>query len=276
MDQHWEAKKKLSVRVADNRIHRLYQTAKENGALGGKITGAGGGGFLVLYTDNQHQKLRRAMQESGLRELHYHFDRQGSQRMKLPLEDRGHHEGVQERFSESSVTMLSGYRGLAEHLIAHFYKAGDSLSVLVRQPAIIPKLQELYPRALSRCWYRPLRESRQNWLKLTLEKFGRVDALINNAAIQGPAGLFHEIEFDLVTETLEIDLVAPLRLIHLTLPHLLEHRVGTVVNLSGGGATLPGLCSPPMEYRNARWSEPLSLWCWNIPKLIFIASLRVG
>lgn len=78
MDEHWQAKKKLSSKIADPRIHRLYDLAKENGALGGKITGAGGGGFFVFYTSNRHHQLRRVMAAEGLRELRYRFDMDGS------------------------------------------------------------------------------------------------------------------------------------------------------------------------------------------------------
>lgn len=78
MHAHWEAKKSLSSKIASPRHHRLYDIARENGALGGKITGAGGGGFFVFYTSDRHTQLRKAMEAEGLRELHYRFDREGS------------------------------------------------------------------------------------------------------------------------------------------------------------------------------------------------------
>ena len=77
MDKHWQNKIKLSSKIAEPRHHRLYEIAKENGALGGKVTGAGGGGFFVFYTASKHRELRRAMQNEGLRELRYRFDREG-------------------------------------------------------------------------------------------------------------------------------------------------------------------------------------------------------
>lgn len=86
MDEHWEAKKKLSAKIADARIHKLYELAKQNGALGGKVTGAGGGGFFVFYTSNRHSQLRRAMKAEGLRELRYRFDMEGS-RIVVNLSD---------------------------------------------------------------------------------------------------------------------------------------------------------------------------------------------
>lgn len=91
MDEHWESKKRLSAHIADSNIHRLYGIAKENGALGGKITGAGGGGFFVLYTSGNHAQLRSAMQREGLRELRYRFDLEGSRVIVNLLDSRGLH-----------------------------------------------------------------------------------------------------------------------------------------------------------------------------------------
>lgn len=78
MDTHWETKKKLSNKIANEQLNKIYDLAKENGALGGKVTGAGGGGFFVFYTNNRHHQLRRVMHEAGLRELRYRFDTEGS------------------------------------------------------------------------------------------------------------------------------------------------------------------------------------------------------
>lgn len=77
LDKHWEMKKKMSSKISNPRFDTIYQVAKENGALGGKITGAGGGGFFVFYTEDGHVRLRKAMKECGLREMRYHFDFEG-------------------------------------------------------------------------------------------------------------------------------------------------------------------------------------------------------
>jgi D-glycero-alpha-D-manno-heptose-7-phosphate kinase len=92
MDDHWKAKKKLSHKISDPRIDRLYEIAKENGALGGKVTGAGGGGFFVFYTSNKHHQVRRAMASEGLRELRYHFDLEGSKILVNLSDSRGVYE----------------------------------------------------------------------------------------------------------------------------------------------------------------------------------------
>jgi D-glycero-alpha-D-manno-heptose-7-phosphate kinase len=55
----------------------LYDYALQNGALGGKLIGAGGGGFLMFYTE-EITRLRRAMRQQGLRELRFRFDFEGT------------------------------------------------------------------------------------------------------------------------------------------------------------------------------------------------------
>lgn len=98
MHEHWEAKKRLSSKIADERLHRIYEIARENGALGGKVTGAGGGGFFVFYTPNKHQILRRAMLAEGLRELRYRFDTEGSKILVNFADSRGRYESYTEPF----------------------------------------------------------------------------------------------------------------------------------------------------------------------------------
>lgn len=90
--EHWELKKRLSDKIANPLHHRLYELARANGALGGKVTGAGGGGFFVFYTSGRHQQLRRAMAQEGLRELRYRFDMEGSKILVNFADGRGRYE----------------------------------------------------------------------------------------------------------------------------------------------------------------------------------------
>jgi D-glycero-alpha-D-manno-heptose-7-phosphate kinase len=78
LDEHWQAKKKLGSGIANPRIDRLYDLARANGALGGKISGAGGGGFFLFYAEEGKKELRRAMQAEGLREMSFRVDFEGS------------------------------------------------------------------------------------------------------------------------------------------------------------------------------------------------------
>jgi D-glycero-alpha-D-manno-heptose-7-phosphate kinase len=73
----WMEKKKLTDNISNGRIDELYEKALAAGAIGGKISGAGGGGFLLLYCPMEKQdRLREAL--SDLRELPFHFERDGS------------------------------------------------------------------------------------------------------------------------------------------------------------------------------------------------------
>tara|TARA_B100000131_G_C18101433_1_gene606182 strand:- start:1221 stop:2210 length:990 start_codon:yes stop_codon:yes gene_type:complete len=76
--EHWEMKKKLSSGVTNSEIDSIYNIAMDNSALGGKISGAGGGGFFTFYCNKNHSKLRKAMADIGLKELDYSFDFDGS------------------------------------------------------------------------------------------------------------------------------------------------------------------------------------------------------
>lgn len=77
-DEHWQQKKKLSPRMTNPRFDEIYRTARENGALGGKISGAGGGGFFVFYVEKYHRKFKDIMKDIGLRSMRYRFDLEGS------------------------------------------------------------------------------------------------------------------------------------------------------------------------------------------------------
>jgi D-glycero-alpha-D-manno-heptose-7-phosphate kinase len=80
MHKGWEIKKRLSSKVTNDRIDEMYRCAIHSGALGGKITGAGGGGFLLLFCPQQNQqKVRQALMSMGVREMGFDFDFQGAQ-----------------------------------------------------------------------------------------------------------------------------------------------------------------------------------------------------
>lgn len=78
MDIHWQAKKRLASGITNSQIDAWYELAKRNGAIGGKISGAGGGGFLMLYCEDSKPQLREAMHKAGLRELNFRFEFEGS------------------------------------------------------------------------------------------------------------------------------------------------------------------------------------------------------
>lgn len=79
LHESWQAKRRVSRKISNPRIDELYSLATQNGALGGKITGAGGGGFLLLYCEKENQaSVRDAMHEADVREMTFGFDTQGA------------------------------------------------------------------------------------------------------------------------------------------------------------------------------------------------------
>jgi D-glycero-alpha-D-manno-heptose-7-phosphate kinase len=80
LDEAWHAKKRVSSRISNPRIDQLYALARRHGAAGGKITGAGGGGFMLLYCEQSCQDaVRNAMAAEGIHEMTFDFDFQGAQ-----------------------------------------------------------------------------------------------------------------------------------------------------------------------------------------------------
>ncbi|MDG6964956.1 MAG: galactokinase [Nitrososphaerota archaeon] len=78
LDEHWKVKRGIVSAMSNDKIDHWYKVAKENGALGAKLGGAGGGGFLMLYSENGRSKLRAAMAKEGLVEHRFHFEPEGS------------------------------------------------------------------------------------------------------------------------------------------------------------------------------------------------------
>jgi D-glycero-alpha-D-manno-heptose-7-phosphate kinase len=77
MNVHWKFKQKRSHGITTEAIELAYMTALQNGAVGGKLVGAGGGGFLMFYASDS-ERLRSCMAKSGLEELLFKFDFQGT------------------------------------------------------------------------------------------------------------------------------------------------------------------------------------------------------
>jgi D-glycero-alpha-D-manno-heptose-7-phosphate kinase len=77
MDEHWQHKKRRSGGMSNSQIDGWYELAMKSGATGGKLIGAGGGGFLLFHARNK-AKLRHAMIEAGMREVRFRFDYEGT------------------------------------------------------------------------------------------------------------------------------------------------------------------------------------------------------
>jgi D-glycero-alpha-D-manno-heptose-7-phosphate kinase len=77
MDAHWQRKRVRSGNISNPMIDAWYEAGMKNGALGGKLIGAGGGGFLMFYTEEK-ARLRHAMRQHGLQEVRFRFDFEGA------------------------------------------------------------------------------------------------------------------------------------------------------------------------------------------------------
>ena len=77
MHEHWEHKKKRSGGMSNPQIDEWYALARQNGAIGGKLVGAGGGGFLMFYTEDR-ERLKESMAVVGLEEVRFRFDFEGT------------------------------------------------------------------------------------------------------------------------------------------------------------------------------------------------------
>ena len=77
MNEHWEHKKRRSGGMSNSQIDAWYEAGMKNGAIGGKLVGAGGGGFLMFMVQNRN-KLRHTMAAEGLEEVRFRFDFEGT------------------------------------------------------------------------------------------------------------------------------------------------------------------------------------------------------
>lgn len=78
LNDHWVEKKSISTKMSNPNIDKWYNLGIENGALGGKIMGAGGGGFLLFCVKNENRKkLRNKMEKEGLKYMDFRFDFEG-------------------------------------------------------------------------------------------------------------------------------------------------------------------------------------------------------
>jgi D-glycero-alpha-D-manno-heptose-7-phosphate kinase len=79
LHEHWTNKRKLAANMTDSKIDEHYEAAQMAGAIGGKLMGAGGGGFFMLYTrPSERRKVYQAMIDRGLRPLRFRYDTDGA------------------------------------------------------------------------------------------------------------------------------------------------------------------------------------------------------
>lgn len=80
MDEHWRIKKAMSADISNSNFDQVYNLAKSAGALGGKIIGAGGGGYFMFYCPAEPVKgrVRQALKKFNFREMNFGVDEKGA------------------------------------------------------------------------------------------------------------------------------------------------------------------------------------------------------
>jgi D-glycero-alpha-D-manno-heptose-7-phosphate kinase len=80
LNEHWKLKKSMNKKVSNSKINDMYEFGLKNGALGGKLVGAGGGGFLMFFTKNK-KKLVIKFQERNIKELDFNISEIGTKQL---------------------------------------------------------------------------------------------------------------------------------------------------------------------------------------------------
>jgi len=78
LDEHWKAKRGITSSMSNDKIDRWYSIGKSNGAIGAKLIGAGGGGFMLFYCEDGKHQLRKALVNEGLEEHRFRFEFEGA------------------------------------------------------------------------------------------------------------------------------------------------------------------------------------------------------
>lgn len=142
--------------------------------------------------------------------------------------------------SNRTALVTGASRGLGREIVKHLAQAGATVAAVARDEAGLAETAHLAGGAVS---VFPADLSDLGCLESLIESIvttvGPIGILVNNAAVQGPMGLFDELDFAQWQSVFDVNLFAPMRLIQLVLPAMRQHRGGKIINLSGGGATGP-------------------------------------
>lgn len=148
-----------------------------------------------------------------------------------------------EKLNGETVVITGAGRGIGETIAHAFAKQGANLALVARTPEDVERVALETAGHGIKAIALPGDVSKQSTVRAmvdaVLEKFGRIDVLINAAGIYGPIGPFIENDLARWTAAIEINLMGTVFAIHAVLPHMLERRKGVIINFSGGGAVQP-------------------------------------
>ncbi len=112
--------------------------------------------------------------------------------------------------------------------------------MLVRRAEAISSLQKRFPEVQLVTGDISIEADISRWISKALQTYGNIDCLINNAAVQGEAGLLHQVDYENFSQTIKTNFMGPVFAIQQVIPLFLKNKEGgVIINLSGGGATLP-------------------------------------
>jgi len=147
------------------------------------------------------------------------------------------------KLSGETVVITGAGRGIGEAVAHAFAQSGANLVLLARTRHEVDRVArqtaERGVTSIALAGDVSKRPDLQGMVAATLERFGRIDVLINAAGVYGPIGPFARMDLDQWTAAIEINLMGTVFAIHAVLPHMLAQRKGVIINFSGGGAVQP-------------------------------------
>ncbi len=143
--------------------------------------------------------------------------------------------------SSNKVVLVTGAsRGLGREIVKQLADAGFTVAAIARDIAGLREVRDYAGKNVSTFAADLGDIALLTGLFTTITRqVGDIDVLVNNAAIQGPMGLFDTLDFKQWQHVFDVNLHAPMRLCQLALPGMRQRRRGKIINLSGGGATAP-------------------------------------
>jgi NAD(P)-dependent dehydrogenase (short-subunit alcohol dehydrogenase family) len=145
-----------------------------------------------------------------------------------------------------NAIITGGSTGLGEAIARTFIAEGANIAVCARDPGVLEDARQClsqFSGAGQRVFAARCDVSReeqvQEFVAEALERFGRIDVLLNNAGILGPIGSTEDVDISHWRDTIEVNLFGAVLLCRALIPQMRSNRYGKIVNLSGGGATSP-------------------------------------
>ena len=147
------------------------------------------------------------------------------------------------KLKSKNVLITGGGRGIGEAMAYAFAKEGANISLSARTISDLEKVQKNLIKYgikthIHICDVSNTKEVK-SWVDTTLQKFGKIDVLINNAGIYGPIGPLADNNLDHWIQTIEINLLGTVICMKVVLPTMIKQQSGVIINMSGGGAVSP-------------------------------------